>query len=40
MSKLLCLITVLMTLALVPCVHAHYVWLERDGDGPARVYFG
>ena len=20
--------------------HAHYVWLERDGEGPARAYFG
>jgi hypothetical protein len=20
--------------------HAHFVWLERDGDGPARAYFG
>ena len=21
-------------------VHAHFIWLERDGDGPARAYFG
>jgi len=27
-------------LSLVPSVNAHYVWLERDGDGPARAYFG
>jgi hypothetical protein len=20
--------------------HAHFLWLERDGDGPARAYFG
>ena len=20
--------------------HAHYVWLERDGDGPVRAYYG
>lgn len=20
--------------------HAHYLWLERDGNGPARAYFG
>jgi hypothetical protein len=27
-------------LALDETVHAHFVWLERDGDGPARAYFG
>ena len=27
-------------LALSDTVHAHFVWLERDGDGPARAYFG
>jgi hypothetical protein len=25
---------------LASIVDAHYVWLERDGDGAARVYFG
>ena len=20
--------------------HAHYLWLERDGTGPAKAYFG
>ncbi len=31
-------------LALILCAtgaaHAHYVWVERDGNGPARAYFG
>lgn len=38
MPKLISLIVILATLALIPSVHAHYVWLERDGDGPARAY--
>jgi hypothetical protein len=29
-----------LILALSVPAHAHYVWLERDGDGPARAYFG
>jgi hypothetical protein len=29
-----------LILALSTPIHAHYVWLERDGDGPARAYFG
>jgi hypothetical protein len=40
MSKLIPLLTMLATLSLVPSADAHYVWLERDGDGSARVYFG
>src|SRR5918999_1699057 len=40
MSKLTSLVIMLMTLSLVSFAEAHYVWLERDGDGPARVYFG
>jgi hypothetical protein len=28
------------TLTLIPSAHAHFVWLERDGEGPARAYFG
>jgi len=40
MSKLISLIFMLATLSLIPSVHAHYVWLERDGDGPARAYLG
>jgi len=27
-------------LALSETAHAHFIWLERDGDGPARAYFG
>lgn len=27
-------------LALIDIAHAHYVWLERDGEGPVRAYFG
>jgi hypothetical protein len=30
----------LWSLILVGAVQAHYVWLERDGDGVTRVYFG
>jgi hypothetical protein len=40
MVKLISLFTMLATLSLAPSAHAHYVWLERDGDGPARAYFG
>jgi hypothetical protein len=25
---------------LIDVAHAHFVWLERDGDGPTRAYFG
>jgi uncharacterized GH25 family protein len=38
--KLFCLITLLITLSLTHSANAHYVWLEREGDGPARAYFG
>ena len=31
---------VILILALLDSVHAHFVWLERDGDGPVRAYFG
>jgi hypothetical protein len=31
---------VLLTLSLAAPAPAHYVWLERDGDGPARAYLG
>jgi hypothetical protein len=27
-------------LSLISSAHAHYVWLERDGEGPARAYLG
>ncbi len=40
MVKLISLFTMLATMSLVPSAHAHFVWLERDGDGPARAYFG
>ena len=30
----------IILLALSETVHAHFLWLERDGDGPARAYFG
>jgi hypothetical protein len=30
----------LLFLALSETAHAHFLWLERDGDGPARAYFG
>jgi Domain of unknown function (DUF4198) len=32
--------SVLWYLTLGSAVQAHYVWLERDGDGMTRVYFG
>ncbi|MEX0803712.1 MAG: DUF4198 domain-containing protein [Candidatus Binatia bacterium] len=40
MSKLLFFITLLATLSQIHYAHAHYVWLERDGNGPARAYLG
>jgi hypothetical protein len=27
-------------LSLINTAQAHYVWLERDGEGPAYAYFG
>ena len=32
--------TAALILALIDIAHAHYVWLERDGEGPVRAYFG
>jgi hypothetical protein len=40
MVKLISLMIMVATLSLVAPAHAHYVWLERDSDGPARAYFG
>jgi Domain of unknown function (DUF4198) len=40
LSKKILLVVVLVTLFLVSSARAHYVWLERDGDGPARAYLG
>ena len=34
------IISMIVLLALSENVHAHFLWLERDGDGPARAYFG
>ena len=34
------IIGVISLLALSENAPAHFVWLERDGDGPARAYFG
>jgi hypothetical protein len=34
------LIAALLLLMSAASSHAHYVWIERDGDGPARAYFG
>ena len=33
-------INAILLLALSENAHAHFVWLERDGEGPARAYFG
>jgi hypothetical protein len=30
----------ILMLSLINTVHAHYVWLERDGKGAAYAYFG
>ena len=40
MVRLISLFTMFGTLSLISSAHAHFVWLERDGDGPARAYFG
>jgi hypothetical protein len=34
------LTAVLLTLSFAALARAHYVWLERDSDGPARAYLG
>jgi hypothetical protein len=34
------IISAVLLLALNETAHAHFLWLERDGDGPARAYFG
>lgn len=38
--KLTYFIVLFAMLSLAPSLRAHYVWLERDGEGPARAYFG
>ena len=40
MLKFISLMIMAATLLLTPCARAHFVWLERDGDGPVRAYFG
>jgi hypothetical protein len=40
MPRLISFFAMLATLSLISSAHAHFVWLERDGDGPARAYFG
>jgi uncharacterized GH25 family protein len=40
MAKLISLFTMFATLALIPSAHAHFLWLERQGDGATRAYFG
>jgi hypothetical protein len=34
------MIRMIVLFAVTGNAHAHFVWLERDGDGPARAYFG
>ncbi len=34
------IVSAVLLLALSESAHAHFLWLERDGDGPARAYFG
>jgi Domain of unknown function (DUF4198) len=40
MSKFQCAATAILILSLINTAHAHYVWLERDGEGSAYAYFG
>ena len=32
--------TAILILSLINTAQAHYVWLEREGEGPAYAYFG
>ena len=34
------IVSAVLLLALSETAQAHFLWLERDGDGPARAYFG
>jgi hypothetical protein len=40
MAKLVAILVLLATLFFAYPTRAHYVWLERDGEGTARAYFG
>ena len=37
-TRLLC--TAVMVWGMVGAAQAHFIWIERDGDGVARAYFG
>ncbi len=34
------IVIAVLLMALSETAHAHFLWLERDGNGPARAYFG
>lgn len=34
------IVSAILLLALSETAQAHFLWLERDGDGPAHAYFG
>jgi hypothetical protein len=40
MAKWVTLLTLFAASLMTTPADAHYVWLERDGDGPARAYLG
>lgn len=40
MWKIRFLCTAVMLLWMVSAAQAHFIWIERDGDGMARAYFG
>jgi hypothetical protein len=40
MAVLISIIVLLVSLSPLGPAYGHYVWLERDGDGPVRAYFG
>ena len=40
MSKLISCIVLITALSLITSAHAHFLWLEREGDGATRAFFG
>jgi hypothetical protein len=42
MAMLMCqsAVVAILILSLINTAYAHYVWLERDGEGSAYAYFG
>ncbi|HKQ30102.1 MAG TPA: hypothetical protein VJS66_02355, partial [Burkholderiales bacterium] len=34
------ILTALLFIVATNAAQAHFVWIERDGNGPARAYFG